>query len=132
MRKILTLLILLNLIVSCSEDDSTNEQQIAEFPTNITLSSQTVEIGDVLTINGNGFSPNETYIITFAENEVAEIIEINDNYLNVEVPENAISGFPNRLRYPGNEQQLNNANYSTASSNIGGDETETKLFWDIF
>ena len=46
--------------------------------------------------------------------------------------ENAISGFPNRLRYPGNEQQLNNENYIQASSNIGGDETETKLFWDIF
>ena len=46
--------------------------------------------------------------------------------------ENAISGFPNRLRYPGNEQQLNNANYINAASNIGGDETETKLFWDIF
>lgn len=46
--------------------------------------------------------------------------------------ENAVSGFPNRLRYPGNEQQLNNANYSTAASNIGGDETETKLFWDVF
>ncbi|WP_026836827.1 SusD/RagB family nutrient-binding outer membrane lipoprotein [Gillisia sp. JM1] len=46
--------------------------------------------------------------------------------------ENAISGFPNRLRYPGNEQQLNNANYIVAASNIGGDETETKLFWDIF
>jgi hypothetical protein len=46
--------------------------------------------------------------------------------------ENAISGFPNRLRYPGNEQQLNNSNYSNAASNIGGDESETKLFWDIF
>jgi hypothetical protein len=46
--------------------------------------------------------------------------------------ENAISGFPNRLRYPGNEQQLNFSNYTAAASNIGGDETETKLFWDIF
>lgn len=45
---------------------------------------------------------------------------------------NAISGFPTRLRYPGNEQQLNNENYITAASNIGGDETETKLFWDIY
>jgi hypothetical protein len=45
--------------------------------------------------------------------------------------ENAISGFPNRLRYPGNEQQLNFL-YTAAASNIGGDETETKLFWDIF
>jgi hypothetical protein len=41
-------------------------------------------------------------------------------------------GFPNRLRYPGNEQQLNFSNYTAAASNIGGDETETKLFWDIF
>jgi hypothetical protein len=40
--------------------------------------------------------------------------------------------FPNRLRYPGNEQQLNFSNYTAAASNIGGDETETKLFWDIF
>lgn len=45
---------------------------------------------------------------------------------------NAISGFPNRLRYPGEEQQLNKANYTEASSNIGGDETENKLFWDIY
>jgi hypothetical protein len=34
--------------------------------------------------------------------------------------ENAISGFPNRLRYPGNEQQLNFSNYTAAASNIGG------------
>lgn len=54
------------------------------------------------------------------------------NHPDLPLAENAISGFPNRLRYPGNEQQLNNDNYSTASSNIGGDETETKLFWDIF
>lgn len=46
--------------------------------------------------------------------------------------ENAISGFPNRLRYSSDEQQLNISNYSNAASNIGGDETETKLFWDIF
>jgi len=29
--------------------------------------------------------------------------------------ENPIPGFPNRLRYLGNEQQLKNANYSKAS-----------------
>lgn len=53
------------------------------------------------------------------------------DYPDLPLAENAISGFPNRLRYPGNEQQLNNANYTTASTNIGGDETETKLFWDV-
>lgn len=51
---------------------------------------------------------------------------------NLPLAENAVSGFPNRFRYPGNEQQLNKENYSSASSNIGGDETETKLFWDKF
>ena len=45
--------------------------------------------------------------------------------------ENAISGFPNRMRYPGIEQQLNGTNYTSASAKIGGDKTETKLFWDI-
>ena len=54
------------------------------------------------------------------------------DYPELSLAENAVSGFPNRFRYPGNEQQLNNANYSSASTNIGGDETETKLFWDIY
>ena len=47
------------------------------------------------------------------------------------LPVNAISGFPTRLRYPGNEQQLNGTNYTNAAAKIGGDKTETKLFWDI-
>jgi hypothetical protein len=48
------------------------------------------------------------------------------------LPVNAISGFPNRLRYPGNEQQLNGTNYTKAAAKIGGDKSETKLFWDVF
>lgn len=54
------------------------------------------------------------------------------DYPKLDLPVAAVSGYPNRLRYPGNEQQLNNDNYSSAASNIGGDETETKLFWDVF
>ncbi len=42
----------------------------------------------------------------------------------------AKSGFPNRLTYPNNEQQLNGTNYTSASSKIGSDKVETKLFWD--
>ncbi|KIC89508.1 SusD/RagB family nutrient-binding outer membrane lipoprotein [Flavihumibacter sp. ZG627] len=42
------------------------------------------------------------------------------------------SGFPNRLTYPINEQTLNPDSYASASSAIGGDEVETKLFWDIY
>ena len=44
----------------------------------------------------------------------------------------AAVGFPNRYQYPNNEQQLNGTNYTTASSAIGGDEVETKLWWDKF
>lgn len=39
---------------------------------------------------------------------------------------------PKRYTYPVNEQTLNNANYTSASSAIGGDLQTTKLFWDIF
>jgi len=43
---------------------------------------------------------------------------------------NAISGFPNRFPYPGNEQQLNGTNYTAAAAIMGNDKVETKLFWD--
>jgi hypothetical protein len=39
-------------------------------------------------------------------------------------------GFPVRYIYPTFEQNNNNANYSAASSAIGGDQVTTKLFWD--
>jgi hypothetical protein len=45
---------------------------------------------------------------------------------------NAISGFPNRFPYPGNEQQLNGTNYTSAAAIMGGDKVEFKLFWDKY
>jgi hypothetical protein len=39
---------------------------------------------------------------------------------------------PKRFTYPVNEQTLNNANYVSASSAIGGDLQTTRIFWDIF
>jgi hypothetical protein len=54
------------------------------------------------------------------------------DYPQMPVPTGAKSGFPNRLSYPGNEQQLNGTNYTKAASDIGGDKVETKLFWDKF
>jgi hypothetical protein len=39
---------------------------------------------------------------------------------------------PKRFTYPVNEQTLNKANYTTASSEIGGDDLLTRLFWDKF
>ena len=48
------------------------------------------------------------------------------------IPVNAFSGYPNRMKYPANEQQLNGTNYTNAATKIGGDKSETKLYWDIF
>ncbi|WP_233861381.1 SusD/RagB family nutrient-binding outer membrane lipoprotein [Tenacibaculum piscium] len=47
-------------------------------------------------------------------------------------PTDAYSGFPNRYTYPVVEQTLNGSNYKNASSAIGGDTTEQKLFWDKY
>lgn len=47
-------------------------------------------------------------------------------------PPDAVSGIPVRFTYPIIEQTLNSTSYQNASSAIGGDAVETKLFWDIF
>jgi len=54
------------------------------------------------------------------------------DFPKITAPVGAKSGFPNRLSYPSNEQQLNGSNYSQASGAIGGDVLTTKLFWDKF
>lgn len=54
------------------------------------------------------------------------------DYPVLAAPLGARSGFPNRFPYPANEQQLNGTNYTAASTAIGGDQVETKLFWDKF
>lgn len=47
-------------------------------------------------------------------------------------PPDAVSDIPVRFTYPIIEQTLNGDSYQAASSAIGGDLVETKLFWDIF
>ncbi|HOY30470.1 MAG TPA: SusD/RagB family nutrient-binding outer membrane lipoprotein [Bacteroidales bacterium] len=47
-------------------------------------------------------------------------------------PPDAMTDLPVRFTYPIAEQTLNGANYSSASSAIGGDDVTTKLFWDKF
>lgn len=47
-------------------------------------------------------------------------------------PSTALSGFPVRLKYPTEELSLNAANYAAAANAIGGDNVETKIFWDKF
>ncbi len=47
-------------------------------------------------------------------------------------PTRALSGIPVRLTYPTPEKNLNGANNVAAATAIGGDDVETKLFWDLF
>ena len=42
------------------------------------------------------------------------------------------SGIPLRMKYPVNEQSLNDANYSSAVANQGPDILDTKLWWDAY
>jgi hypothetical protein len=53
------------------------------------------------------------------------------DYPQIIAPASALSDFPVRYTYPINEQNLNKANYDAASTAIGGDKVETKLFWDV-
>lgn len=46
-------------------------------------------------------------------------------------PERAVSGFPKRYTYPVSESNLNPDNYQDATDNIGGDNAETPIFWDV-
>lgn len=47
-------------------------------------------------------------------------------------PAEAVSDVPLRYTYPIIEQSLNKTSYTNASTAIGGDAVETKLFWDKF
>ena len=53
------------------------------------------------------------------------------DYPKLEVPASAFSGFPVRYTYPVNEQTVNPDGYDQAAAAIGGDDVETKLFWDV-
>ena len=56
------------------------------------------------------------------------------DYPALQPAEDALSGFPNRFTYPVNEQNVNNANRTSAVAALGGegDVVETKLFFDKF
>lgn len=47
------------------------------------------------------------------------------------LPASTENPVPLRYTYPINEQNLNEANYNTASQAIGGDSQQTALFWDV-
>jgi hypothetical protein len=54
------------------------------------------------------------------------------DYPLLEPPVDALSAIPLRYTYPIEEQTLNGTNWTNASTAIGGDAVDTKLFWDIY
>lgn len=46
-------------------------------------------------------------------------------------PASAVTDYPVRFTYSIDEQNINTANYNSASTAIGGDDVTTKLFWDV-
>ena len=54
------------------------------------------------------------------------------DYPRLEPAADAVSAIPVRYPYPVNEQNVNRKNYEAASKAIGGDEVDTKLWWDKF
>lgn len=53
------------------------------------------------------------------------------DYPQLQPAAQAVSGIPLRYPYPVNEQNVNRANYEEAAAAIGGDEVETRLWWDV-
>ncbi|MBC9795566.1 SusD/RagB family nutrient-binding outer membrane lipoprotein [Sinomicrobium weinanense] len=54
------------------------------------------------------------------------------DYPQLIAPETAeLDQLPTRMIYPRTEQNQNGDNYNEASSAIGGDQLDTKLFWDV-
>ncbi|WP_103867144.1 IPT/TIG domain-containing protein [Aquimarina sp. I32.4] len=92
MKQIYLITMISLLLCSCSSDnDVTTTDQDTTNPVIESISESNVKEGDILTITGKNFDPNETYTVTF--NGVAgTITEVNVAYIKVEIPENATSG----------------------------------------
>ncbi|WP_233886186.1 IPT/TIG domain-containing protein [Tenacibaculum piscium] len=90
MKKIYSIIILSLIFINCSKENDIEPEPI-NFPTIEKLSNITASLGEIMTINGENFIQDETYIVKFNMKE-GVITEISENYLKVKVPENATSG----------------------------------------
>ena len=54
------------------------------------------------------------------------------DYPQLQPAHDALSPIPLRYPYPVNEQNVNRVNFEAAATAIGGDEVDTKLWWDKF
>ena len=101
MKKIYSIVILSFLLLNCtSENDSEPEQN--PKPTVNSISPNEAKIGDIITINGLNFSPNENYTVQF--NGVNGIIkEVTTSSIKVQIPANATSG---EMLFKSNESSI--------------------------
>lgn len=54
------------------------------------------------------------------------------DYPQLEAPADALTVIPLRYTYPSEEQTLNGDNWKAATTKLGGDVVENRLFWDKF
>lgn len=92
MNKFTYLLFISILLLSCTDSENEMSTETLTFPSNLSLSTQTANIGETITINGIGFISNEIYSITFSQNVDGIIETIQSNSIQVSVPDNASSG----------------------------------------
>ncbi len=90
MKKTLSIISLSLLLTSCSSDNDSISEPIIN-PTVTSISNTSAEIGDILTINGKDFNPNENYVIRFNGIQ-GTIIEKTTTSIKVEIPQGASTG----------------------------------------
>lgn len=73
----------------------------------------------------------QEYISLYMDGFGAWTVQRRLDFPALVAPPTAQSAFPIRFTYPVSEQNLNSQNWSGASSAIGGDKVDTKLWWDI-
>ncbi len=92
MKKIYLITLLSVLIYSCSSDDSAPSiETVTQLPTIESISTTSATAGDIITITGENFDPNETYVVKFNEVQ-GTVTEVTLTSLKAQVPENATSG----------------------------------------
>ena len=72
----------------------------------------------------------QEYLSLYMDGFDAWTVQRRLDYPALAAPPTAQSAFPVRFTYPVSEENLNSPNWSAASSAIGGDKVDTKLWWD--
>ena len=134
MKKITTIIALSFLIISCSsENESMPEQN--QNPTDISISNTSPEIGDIITLTGSNFDPNENYIISINGIQ-GIIIEITTTYIKFELPQGSTSGniilsFKDQDMVIGNIEIITSSNLIYAIKSNFSSNTETTKFVNV-